>query len=105
VPFWHAPGLVYWGEQRWAKALFFSSMAIWRNKGAFAVYGLVWLGLGGVMLMLLSLLVALTGPEQATYIATPMVLLFTTIFYVSLWFTFAGCFAQEEGRKPPLASA
>jgi hypothetical protein len=104
VPFWHAPGLVYWGQQSWAKALFFSSMAIWRNKGAFAVYGLAWIGLGGVMLMLLSLLVALTGPEQATYIATPMVLLFTTVLYVSLWFTFAACFADDDGNAP-LASA
>jgi hypothetical protein len=104
IPFWHAPGLVYWGAQSWAKALFFSTIAIWRNKGAFAVYGLVWAGLGLVFAMLLGLVVGLAGPLPATYIATPLVLIFTTVLYVSLWFTFAGCFAQE-GSEPPLASA
>ena len=104
VPFWHAPGLVYWGAQSWAKALFFSTVAIWRNKGAFTVYGLAWVALGIVFAMLLGLIVALTGPLPATYIATPLVLVFTTVLYVSLWFTFAGCFAQE-GPEPPLASA
>ncbi len=55
IPFWHAPALVFWGAQGWAKSLFFSTVAIWRNKGAFAVYGLVWLGLGLVFAMLLGL--------------------------------------------------
>ncbi|MEO5845613.1 MAG: BPSS1780 family membrane protein, partial [Caldimonas sp.] len=45
IPFWHAPALVFWGEQGWGKSLFFSSVAVWRNKGAFAVYGLVWMAL------------------------------------------------------------
>ena len=53
IPFWHAPALVFWGAQGWAKSLFFSTVAIWRNKGAFAIYGLVWLGLGLVFAMLL----------------------------------------------------
>ena len=101
IPFWHAPGLVWWGEQGWAKALFFSSVAIWRNKGAFAVYGLVWIGLGLVFTLLLSLLVALAGPQQATYIATPLVLFYTTVIYASLWFTFSGCFAEESATPTP----
>ena len=44
VPFWHAPALVFWGGHDWAKSLFFSSVAIWRNKGAFGVYALAWIG-------------------------------------------------------------
>jgi hypothetical protein len=106
VPFWHAPGLVFWGAQGWAKALFFSTVAIWRNKGAFTIYGLVWAGLGLGFAMLLALLIGLTGPLSATYVATPLVLLFTTVLYASLWFTFAGCFAEEAPLlPPPLASA
>jgi hypothetical protein len=106
VPFWHAPGLVFWGAQSWAKALFFSTVAIWRNKGAFAIYGLVWIGLGLVFAMLLGLLVGLAGPLSATYIVTPLVLVFTTVLYASLWFTFAGCFVEEAPLSPPpLASA
>jgi hypothetical protein len=104
IPFWHAPGLVYWGAQGWAKALFFSAMAIWRNKGAFTVYGLAWLGLGLALAMLLALIIGLTGLTPANYIATPLVLLFTTVLYASLWFTFAGCFS-EDGAAQPLAGA
>ncbi len=105
IPFWHAPALVFWGAQGWAKSLFFSTVAIWRNKGAFTVYGLVWLGLGLVFAMLLGLVLGLTGPLPATYIATPLILLFTTILYASLWFTFAGCFAEEEVPALPPTSA
>jgi hypothetical protein len=103
IPFWHAPALVFWGGQGWAKSLFFSTVAIWRNKGAFAIYGLVWIGLGLVFAMLLGLVVGLTGPVAATYIATPLILLFTTVLYASLWFTFAGCFAEEEAPALPSA--
>ncbi len=64
VPFWHAPALVFWGRQGWAKSLFFSTMAIWRNRGAFAVYGLGWFGLSLVFAMVFSVLLALLGVPQ-----------------------------------------
>ena len=99
IPFWHAPGLVWWGAQGWARALFFSSMAIWRNLGAFAVYGLAWAGLGVAFAMVLGIVVGIAGPLSATYVATPLVLAFTTVLYASLWFTFAGCFAEDD--PPP----
>jgi len=104
IPFWHAPGLVYWGAQNWAKALFFSTLAIWRNKGAFTIYGIAWASLGACFAMLLGVVVRVVGPMSATYIATPLILLFTTVLYVSLWFTFSGCFAEEDPALP-LASA
>ena len=34
VPFWHAPALVYWQGQSTAQALFSSSLALWRCRGA-----------------------------------------------------------------------
>ncbi len=43
--FWHAPVLVAWHQLSLRKALFFSGVACWRNKGAFVVYGLVWASL------------------------------------------------------------
>ncbi|MBN8510527.1 MAG: hypothetical protein J0L57_18190 [Burkholderiales bacterium] len=42
VPFWQAPPLVYWQGQGVAQALFSSTLALWRRKGAFAVYALAW---------------------------------------------------------------
>ncbi len=93
VPFWHAPALIHWGRQSWAKSLFFSTVAIWRNKGAFTVYGLAWMALWMVLLAVVSLGVGMFGPQRFTFIATPLTLIFSTVFYASLWFTFVDCFA------------
>ena len=38
VPFWHAPALVYWQGQGVGQALFSSTLAVWRCKGAFIMY-------------------------------------------------------------------
>ncbi|MBC7954802.1 MAG: hypothetical protein H7Y33_02880 [Cytophagales bacterium] len=93
LPFWHAPALVYWGGQSVAKALFFSTVACWRNKGAFAVYALT--GLAAVMAFAVfsSLVFAVLGqPNVAALVMMPAVLVFTAVFYASLFFTFADCF-------------
>jgi hypothetical protein len=96
IPFWHAPALVHWGGQGWAKSLFFSSVALWRNKGAFAVYSLVWLALFLVLLAIVSIGAGLFGPERFALVAVPLILVFMTLFYASLWFTFAGCFSPSD---------
>jgi hypothetical protein len=95
VPFWHAPALVHWGDQGWAKSLFFSSVAVWRNKGAFGVYGVAWVAVWMLLLAFVSIGVGLFGPQRFTLVATPLTLIFSTVFYASLWFTFADCFAAD----------
>ena len=81
------------------KALFSSTLACWRNRGAFAVYGLVWFALIIAFGTLGSLLFALLGqPQLFALAAVPVSLLFTTVFYVSLYFTFDACFAAGEGQ-------
>jgi hypothetical protein len=105
VPFWHAPALVFWGGQGWAKSLFFSTVAVWRNKGAFTAYGLAWAALMIVLAMALGMIVAIVGPQAVTFVATPMVLFVTTVFYASLWFTFAGCFAEADEAPAPIAAS
>jgi hypothetical protein len=100
IPFWHAPALVHWGRQDWAKSLFFSSVALWRNKGAFGLYGAAWLALWMLLLAFVSLGVGVFGPQRFTLVATPLTLVFSTIFYASLWFTFADCFSSDDGASP-----
>ena len=97
VPFWHAPALAHWDGHGCAKALFSSTLACWRNRGAFAVYGAVWFGLIVVCGMAASLLFALLGqPQLSAVVAVPLSLVFATVFYVSLYFTFADCFIATE---------
>ncbi|HEX3139824.1 MAG TPA: BPSS1780 family membrane protein, partial [Rhizobacter sp.] len=97
LPFWHAPALVYWGDQPAGKAMFFSTVACWRNKGAFAVYALTGLGVAMAVVLASTLLFALVGqPNMAALFMMPAMLVFTTVFYASLLFTFADCFEMPS---------
>jgi hypothetical protein len=73
VPFqallWYAPPFIGWHKLPVAQALFYSGVAVWRNKLAFLVFGLCWLMLGYTALIALSLFQAvisvLLGKELA----------------------------------------
>ncbi len=108
VPFWHAPGLVHWGRQTAAKALFFSTVACWRNKGAFIVYSLTWFGVFVLFALVANLAFGLLGRGQLVpFIAMPASLIFSTVFYASLYFTFASCFTPvptDESAEPAALS-
>ena len=96
LPFWHAPALVHWGGLGFAKSLFFSSVACWRNGAAFVVYGLCWVGLMALFSLLMHLVAGLLGePRLVVMAAMPAGLLFSTVFYVSLYDTFADSFGQR----------
>lgn len=101
LPFWHAPALVHWDGQGPAQSLFSSTIACWRNKGAFAVYGLTW----GALIMLFAILVntvfmLLGAPQLVAVAALPAGLMFSTVFYASLYFTFTDCFEQPKAADP-----
>jgi hypothetical protein len=106
LPFWHAPALVHWGAQGWAKAMFFSTVACWRNKGAFAVYGLVWLSVVFLFAALVNtVFIALGAPGMVTVAAMPAGLMFSTVFYASLFFSFVDCFEPTAGPAVPADSS
>jgi hypothetical protein len=95
VPFWHAPALVHWGGQGAWQGLFSSTLAIWRSKGAYAMYALAWSALVGLFGVAAALLFGLLGQRQmAGVLALPAGLFFSTVFYVSLIFTFDDCFGS-----------
>jgi hypothetical protein len=93
VPFWHAPALVHWGDQPAVKALFFSTVACWRNRAAFATYSLAWVAVILLFAVLVNLVFVLLGQVQLVALVTlPATLIFSAVFYVSLYFSFADCF-------------
>ena len=99
VPFWHAPALIYWDGQRCAQALFSSTLACWRNRGAFVIYSLTWFSLVMTFGMVASLLFAAIGSQQLFAVAAvPISLLITTVFYASLYFTFADSFSANDAE-------
>ena len=101
VPFWHAPALVHWGGQSVGQALFSSALAVWRSKGAFLAYAAVWAGLVLAFAVLSSLLFGALGLRQlASLAAVPAGLMFSTVFYVSLLFTFNDSFGSSAEPVP-----
>ncbi|MDM4767211.1 BPSS1780 family membrane protein [Pelomonas sp. SE-A7] len=91
IPFWHAPALIHWGGQGVMQALFSSTLGLWRNRGAFALNGLAWVGLVLGFALLLQLLALLLGPF-AMLPAMALTVIIPTLFYASLYFTFIDCF-------------
>jgi hypothetical protein len=93
IPYWHAPALVHWGGQGVAQALFSSTLALWRNKAAFALNALLWAGLMMAVFSVVSLVFSLIGLAQLAPMALMALgLLLSTVFYASLYFSFVDCF-------------
>ena len=99
IPFWHAPALVHWGGQGCAQALFSSTLGCWRNRGALVIYLMSWFGLvlgcsviGSVVLMLFG------QPQWVMGTIVSLALAVGTMFYASLYFTFAECFVGADGE-------
>jgi len=62
-------GPVHWGGQGVAQALFSSTMALWRNRGAFALNALGFAGAVLAVALLLAPIVGLLGPQLGTLVS------------------------------------
>ncbi|MFN5699166.1 MAG: BPSS1780 family membrane protein, partial [Betaproteobacteria bacterium] len=97
IPFWHAPALVWWGQQSAAQALFSSTLAIWRSKGAFVSFVAAWVSLLGVSGLGLGLVLQALGLSGLMGVmAMPLGLTLSVIFYASLYFMFVQTFGTGE---------
>lgn len=108
IPFWHAPALVYWGRQGVGQSLFSSTLAVWRARGAFMVYALAWMAVIVLFGLLTSVVFGLIlgTPQMLGIAALPGGLIFSTVFYASLYFTFTDSFETDsltaiESVNPP----
>lgn len=94
IAFWHAPALVQWAGQPIGKALFFSTMACWHNRWAFAFFGLTWAGVVILALTTASLLASAFSPQVLQLVILPLAIFFGASFYASLYFSVVDCFEQ-----------
>jgi hypothetical protein len=100
LAFWYAPALVYWDGQGAGQSVFSSTLACWRSRGAFAVYGLAWIGLNLVISWTTAMIFLLFGSQALMGVAlAPIALLLSTVFYTSLYFTFADTFAADDADQ------
>jgi len=97
APFWYAAALVYWGGHGIAQAVFTSTIALWRTKGALTLYLLGWAGVSLLFSLLSGVVLSLLGlAEAAAAAALPAMLMFSTAFYVSLYFGFTDTFGTPD---------
>jgi hypothetical protein len=97
APFWYAAALVHWGGQSAAQAIFTSTLAVWRTKGAFALFLLGWVGVSLLFSFMSAIVLGLLGLAEAAVVAMfPAVVMFSTAFYVSLYFGFTDTFGAPE---------
>lgn len=107
VPYWFAPALVHWGGQGTLQALFSSTLALWRNKGAFTTYLATWVAVMALTSFTLSAVLSLLGAARlAVMMVVATGLLMTAVFYVSQLFAFNDNFggaaaAADEPTGPP----
>ncbi|VCU70697.1 hypothetical protein PIGHUM_02773 [Pigmentiphaga humi] len=93
--FWHAPALVAWHKLGLRKALFFSGIACWRNKGAFLVYGLTWLAVVLALEAGTGLLEAVGVSDTiADLIQMPFNFAAAAVLYCSFYPTYTRVFGQ-----------
>lgn len=110
IPYWHALALVHWGGQSAGQALFSSTIALWRTRGAFTIYGLSSIGFALLCTLVTGLLSALLSallgaPVLAMAIALMMTLALSAVLYASLWFMFADTFGVEAEELPPVEAS
>jgi hypothetical protein len=101
VLFAQAPALVHWYGVSPMKSLFFSAIALWRNLGAFIMFGLTWfvvlLGVG----LVISLLFSIFGAAPTFQAMIPIALFVMAMMSTSMYFTFRDSFVATPEEQPP----
>lgn len=98
---WYAPLLVAWHGVPPGKALFFSVVAVWRNRTAFVVYGLAWMAIWVTLSVVIGLFASLIGlGNLAALLAAPLVMLLLTCMYCSVYPSYATVFVDPERPQP-----
>jgi hypothetical protein len=98
--FWHAPALVHWHGMSPIKSLFFSIVACFRNFGAYAVFGLMWLSVLVMIVVAVMTVGGLIGnPGLAGDVLFPVMLVMASMFFTSLYFTFCDTFGPVPELK------
>jgi len=105
--FWFAPILCAWHDMPVAKAFFASFVSCWRNRGAFIVYGVLWIVLLLAVVTILAILVQQLGTDESLTFAvmTTVSTIFTAMIYCSVYATYRGCFSVPAPDAPDLPSA
>ncbi len=88
---WYAPLFVAWHGTPPTKSLFFSLLAVWRNRGAFLVYAIGWFAIAFAGSLVVRAVQGAFGahPFVMSMILSPLSLALITVIYCSFWPTYS----------------
>ena len=102
--FWYAPTLAGWHSISLLQSLFFSFVACWRNKLAFIVYGLLWLGIFlGIDLITGLMLSAGVSETVAWALQMPLNIIGVSVLYCSFYPNYVSVFFNAYYQSDSLA--
>lgn len=112
---WYAPVFCAWHELPMIKSMFFSFVAVLRNKWAFLQYAIVWMAVAFAISSAATAVLAVLGQPMLTRIAVlmPIALLMQTAVFCSYWPTYRevvvdggpGASGLSDALPPPGAAA
>lgn len=95
---WYAPLFLAWHRTPVGRALFFSIVAVWRNRRAFVVYAVAWFGIALVASLAIRVLQLALGasPMVLSMVISPLSLLLITAVYCSFWPTYRDAVETDD---------
>lgn len=97
VLFWFAPPLMAWHQIPLKKALFYSMVSCWRNKGALILFGVCWAIIYFSMQFVVDYLVAsVTDSSWIYFLFTPLNLLMIAVLYSSFYPIYRSVLGQKN---------
>lgn len=96
MAFWHAAPLIVWHKMGVGKALFYSFFAVKRATGAFLVYVLSWVWIGGILPAIAVSIISLVF--SPTLLMTAVLLPLSMVLTVVLFCSFYPTYTQVFGR-------
>jgi len=100
---WYAPLFVAWHRTPVAQSLFFSLVAVWRNRRAFVVYAIGWFAIALAASLAIRLLQLTLGPSPVvlSMLLSPLSLILITAVYCSFWSTYRDAVDVDTAPTPP----
>jgi hypothetical protein len=98
---WFAPIFVAWHGLSPVKALFYSLVAVWRNRWPFLVYMLGWFAIAVAWSMLLQMLKLVMNDSLLTLLLTPVSLAMLGALYCSFWPVYRDLIVEAGFSSPP----
>jgi MFS family permease len=97
---WYAPLFVAWHRVPPVKSLFFSLLAVWRNRGAFLVYAIGWFAIAFAGSLVVRAVQGAFGshPFVMSMILSPLSLALITVIYCSFWPTYREPVSDSAGE-------